>query len=421
MEEEELKLLIEAAKTEIKKDFDAKVKLIAEAAAKTATDKEVEVKALTENVTKLSNQLDTATLKIEKLSESEAPKEVMVGFIAEYQKGFKDLIAQVKKSEGITSFDLKRDLPKLKNAEFTIQLKTAAVSTTTTSLSARDVFLRNFEVDDMTARVPRSQRTVLDLIPSRMTTSSTIVWREAVTTEGVPVTVGEAAAFPLVQYKWTKATEDVKKIAAYTKFSAEMVEDTDYVMTEIPIEINEDLMEVLEIQVSTGDGTGNNLRGLDTIAVAFARPAGVGQMSDVTRAEVLRIVILQIRKAKFRANGIELNPTDAALMELERASDGHYILPPFTSADGTKIKGLPVIENDFLTEGAFRVADYTKTVLRVKREVTYKIFEQSEADAINDLMTATISIRAALVTKTPHRAAFVKGTFSTAITALQAA
>lgn len=421
MEEEELKQLIEEAKKSIKKDFEAKVKEVTEQSEKTQKEKESEINTLKETQTKLINQYDDIEKAVESLKGSEAPDSVQRGFIAEYKKGLEAVIDAVKVKNKMQSFDFKRDLSKLKDAEFEVTLKAAATSTTTTSLSARDVFLRLHEMDSDTARDPRSRRTVLDLIPSRMTTASTIYWREAETTEGVPVPVGEAAAFPLVQYKWKKAFEDVKKIAAYTKFSAEMVEDTDYVESEIPIELNQDLMDVLETQVSTGDGTGNNLRGLDAIATAFARPAGVGQMSNVTRAEVLRIAILQVRKAKYNANAIELNPTDAALMELEKGTDGHYKLPPFTSADGTKIKGIEVIENDRLAEGAFRVGDYTKTVLRVKREVVYKLFEQSEADAINDLMTATISIRAALVTKTPHRKAFVKGTFATAITALQAA
>ena len=106
----------------------------------------------------------------------------------------------------------------------------------------------------------------------------------------------------------------------------------------------------------------------------------------------------------------------------DRDTTGQYKFPLFyVNANGeTKVAGLPVIEDNNMTEGSFLVGDFSRAKLRVKRQLEYKLFDQDAQNAKNDLYTCTMSMRAALVCPTPNRVAFVKGTFATAITALQA-
>lgn len=322
--------------------------------------------------------------------------------------------------EECTSKTGERDFGALKASKpFEIGIK--AVQTTTTALNTASIFLTEREIDREIHKAPRNPNTILELIKVRPTKAMTIHWRYKDTSVGAgPGTVAEGGAFPERELRYLDGSEKVKKIAVFSEFSAETIEDSDFFETELPLELSEDMLSVLNTQCFAGDGTGNNLNGLKTIATAFARPAGVGTMTGVKRADVLRIAILILRKANFIPNAIVLNPTDAAMMELEKDTTGQYILPPFIAADGMKVKGLPVIEDNNQTEGDFFIGDFSKAVLRVKRQLEYKLFDQDAQNAKNDQYTATMSMRAALVVPHPKRKAFVKGTFSTAITALQA-
>ena len=133
--------------------------------------------------------------------------------------------------------------------------------------------------------------------------------------------------------------------------------------------------------------------------------------------DVLRTAVALIRKNKFRANYIAINPVDAALMDMEKGTDGHYILPPFVTADGTKVAGTTVIESFSIDEGSFLVGDFTKSNLRIREEININLGYEND-DFTKNMVTILAEMRAVHYIKKHHVKAFVKGTFAAAITAI---
>jgi HK97 family phage major capsid protein len=403
MTAEELKALFDGAKAEIVKQFDEK---IAELQKNKPEDKSEQIKALQDTVKALENKFDELSkegLKVESGDET---------YLESFQKAFRD----VRKKHSLEGG--KVDWSSVGKQEFDVVMK--AVMTTTSSLNGSNLFFTTKELEKEIVRAPRNELSILDLIPVYPTKASQVNWRYLYSTTGAPAPTAEAGAFTEVTKVWAEGSEKVKKIAAYTDISEEDLEDTDFIETELPQELRDDLRQVLEVQVLTGTGSATELNGLNTIATSFARPTGVGTMTGVTRFDVLRMVLLQLAKANFKGNAIVLNPTDIALMEVQKDSTGNYIIPPFVTAEGMKVKGVRVVESNNQTEGSFLAGDFRKCKMKVKRELTFKIYTEDAQNAKLDQRTATISMRAALVVKHPHRAGFVKGTFATAITALQA-
>jgi hypothetical protein len=74
-----------------------------------------------------------------------------------------------------------------------------------------------------------------------------------------------------------------------------------------------------------------------------------------------------------------------------------------------------------MSVGQFLMGDFTKAKLFVNRDMTIRFWDQVGTDPIDDLMTVTGSMRGIFRIKGPDKKAFVKGTFSTAITAITAA
>jgi HK97 family phage major capsid protein len=179
----------------------------------------------------------------------------------------------------------------------------------------------------------------------------------------------------------------------------------------------------LGTQILLGNNAGENHNGVYTQAPAFAKQTGVGTLTGVTMRDVLEHAYLQVRvagKGSFRPNAVLMNPVDVTKLKTLKDSTGQYIMPLYLSNTGFDVNGIPIVEDDNIVAGNFLMGDFTKYGLFVYRNLSIQTYEQNEDDALKDYLTIAGSLRAISRLKTPEIPAFVKGTFSTAITALQA-
>ena len=144
---------------------------------------------------------------------------------------------------------------------------------------------------------------------------------------------------------------------------------------------------------------------------------------DALKAAILQVALGNTSDTKvrgFNANAIIIRPEDATNMELERVSgsNNQYIIPPFMSADGRMISGVPIYTSLFLSDDTFLVGDFSRTKLWTRQETVINIWDQNSTDAIYGLKTITATKRVALQTKEVDKYAFVTGTFTAAIAAI---
>ena len=99
---------------------------------------------------------------------------------------------------------------------------------------------------------------------------------------------------------------------------------------------------------------------------------------------------------------------------MEKGDDNHYILPPFVTADGTRVAGTTVIESFSIDEGSFLVGDFTKSNLRIREEININLGYEND-DFTKNMVTILAEMRAVHYIKLHHVPAFVKGTFAAAI------
>src|SRR5205823_1511018 len=183
--------------------------------------------------------------------------------------------------------------------------------------------------------------------------------------------------------------------AAYMKVSEESVEDIDFILTEMQDELINGPASIrvqLENQLLTGDGTGENHKGLFTLAPQFALPAGFETLANPNRFDVLEAIILQGAKANFNYDYVALNPSDITNMRLTKDANGNYIIPPFMQS-GMAFGATKVIANNRIAEGAILAGEFKRAKLFINRSLTVKFFDQNEDDGLNDLRTITGSIR----------------------------
>lgn len=265
---------------------------------------------------------------------------------------------------------------------------------------------------------------ILQLVNVGSITSTLWEWVQQTGKEGGAAMTAEGATKSQADFDLVLASAAVRKVTAYVKVSKEMLDDIPLMESEINQELTELIQLEIDTQVLSGDGTGQNLTGILENAVAFAPGTfATGQANAVDEAnnqDVLRIAINQIAIAHFNANFIVMHPSDAAAMDLQKASDGHYVLPPFSTAANTIIKGIPIVTNVGMTEGDYLVGDFTKSGVRFREGLTFDVGYESD-DFIKNFVTILAEARLVHRVKSNHYNAFVVGDFATDKAAVETA
>ena len=107
---------------------------------------------------------------------------------------------------------------------------------------------------------------------------------------------------------------------------------------------------VVENGLFTGDGTGDNLKGLVSYATAFDGGIGtkggdglVGKVDNASEYDVMKAVALQVYNSYGVAGAVFVDSDKLSQMEVAKDANNNYIMPPFKSADGTIIAGMKLI------------------------------------------------------------------------------
>jgi HK97 family phage major capsid protein len=261
---------------------------------------------------------------------------------------------------------------------------------------------------------------ILQLANTQATSSNTIRYVEKKNRDGGAAGTAEGAAKSQADFELVEASVSVIKKTAYIKVSKEMMDDIPFIMGEI----NSELRTLVELEVDgdlyNGDGTGTNLKGVTAFATAFSAGSFAGTVVNPGIADVLRVSIALIAANLFEANAILMHPNDVAKMELKKDNEGQYVLPPFTSVNGMVVKGIRVVENTGVTEGDFVVGDFTKMNIK-QREAFGIAVGLDQDDFTKNFVTILGEWRGVSYFKSNHTGAFIKGTFATAIAALDSA
>ena len=408
---EELKSALEAGLAEVKKQVDT---------AKTATSEEI--KGFNDKIDELNKQLEAAQKDgvsldvvskmqdhLDKLDIKLQKTSVQKGTNQNLDSEIKSKFAEKAVSDAIN------ELKNNRGAAVSLDVK-AATSITLGSYTGN---VLTTEVDRSIVGPQNNMPFFRDIVNVAPIRGNKVTWiNKSAVSNGAGMTA-EGTAKTQVSWTYSEESADVKKITAYVKVSKEALDDLDFLRSEINTDLRQEIELKLDEQIAEGTGLTQNLKGILTYAPAFnVTGTSLALAVDApNRLDVLRSAVALVRRNKFRANYIAINPVDAALMDMAKGDDKHYILPPFVTADGTRIAGTTVIESFSIDEGTFLVGDFTKSNLRIREEININLGYEND-DFTKNMVTILAEMRAVHYIKLHHVPAFVKGTFATAITAI---
>lgn len=262
---------------------------------------------------------------------------------------------------------------------------------------------------------PISPRKISQFVDLGSTNSPIIVWMNKANVQGNAAFIGEGELKPLRSWQVTPEDSKAKKEAVRFKVSTEALDDIPGLMSDLKADGLEELDKVLAEKMLSGDGTGNNIIGIIPKSSAYALTTIKGLTPDNMGA--IRAAIAQVTSLNYTPNAVFINPIDAANMDLVKGSDGHYVIPPFKSATGLNIAGLPVIETNEVAVGKFLVGDFKKYHVRTYKGVRIEMGLDSD-DFSKNMRTIVVEQRLHAFVKSVNTGAFVYDTFATVKTAI---
>ncbi len=252
---------------------------------------------------------------------------------------------------------------------------------------------------------PNRAMTIRDLLMPGTTDSGNVEYVKETGFTNNAAPVAEGATKPKSEITFDLVSSPVRTIAHIFKASRQILDDAAGLRSYIDGRARYGLQFKEEVQLLSGDGTGQNIRGLVPQASVF-NPAFAPTAE--TAIDRLRLAILQVVLAEYPANGFVLNPIDWTKIELTKDAGGNYIIGKPQEGTVPTLWKLPVVQTqamaagDFLT-GAFNMA--AQIYDRLEMEVL--LSSENVDDFERNMFTIRAEERLALAVYRPE--AFVTG------------
>jgi HK97 family phage major capsid protein len=252
---------------------------------------------------------------------------------------------------------------------------------------------------------------LIDLFAKGQAASNIISWVYQANRDGAAGGTTEGSTKNQIDFDLVVASQAVVKRTAFIKVSTEMLDDIDFIESEIRNELMRLLMLDVENTAYSGNGTAPNLNGIRTVATAFAAGTFAGTVDNANSADVLVVAMNQIAIANQEApNAILMHPSDIAALKLMKvsATDKRYVDRLLYVGMELTLDGVPMIGSTLVTAGTYLVGNFNLSVLYQKQGVMINIGLDGN-DWTKNMRTIIAEWRGALVTKNNDRTAFVKG------------
>lgn len=240
-----------------------------------------------------------------------------------------------------------------------MEIRAAATMTVAGVNVGSSVFLPNSgAIQGAVNDLNRTKPTFWNRLTKGRTRLNPYVWVNKTNKQGNATFIGEGVLKPLASFELTIETSVPKKVAERFKVSTELLYDIDGMTSLIQNEARFEVETSANTAVLTGTASSTSPAGITTLASAFTAVA-----IDVQQAnnyDAIRAAAAQLKMLNFDRDIVAfINPVDAAEMDMAKGTDGHYVMPPFATANGV-VKGVTVIEDNNIAAGFLLIGDMSK-------------------------------------------------------------
>ena len=256
--------------------------------------------------------------------------------------------------------------------------------------------------------------TLRQLLSSSTTSSDTIEYayiagvdQNAAFTPEATATDGSSGTKPQSGFTFERQTTTVKTIANWAAITKRALADVGQVRAMIDQFLRYGIEEEIDRQIIDGDGTGEDLLGLNNISGTQTLSATGDDLQLIRRAKT------RVRLgARTNANAVLIHPEDREEIDLMQDGNMHYYMGgPIAAGGNTTMWGLPVVESEVLDRGTAWVGDFTKAVIYDRQQASIAVTDSHANFFVRNLVAILAETRLALAFLQP--ATFVQVELST--------
>lgn len=409
----EVKSAVQSAREDAKKGIEMSEKTEKAVDALTEQLKSIDAKlekgADKENVEKMQDQLDKLDMLLQRKGAEDKPKT----FQASLRKALEENIEKLKAMGSNAD-----NSGQVQNSTFNFKaVGDMSIANNVTGELPQALLLPGLNT------IASRQVRLLNIVNSGSISSNLVKWAYQTGKEGAAGQTSEGALKNQIDFDIVLGSEDVVKTTAFIKVSDEMIDDIDFIQSEINNELMRELLKAVELGVYSGAGTTNTLHGIRDVATAFSAGTFAASVDNANRVDVLSVAMNQIMIAEQgMPNYIMMHPSDVTALKLvkESPTNNQYI-DRLQNVAGTYIlDGVPIIPTTLVTAGEYLVGDFTKASVLQRSGVNIEVGLDSD-DFTKNLRTIRAEWRGVAFVKNNDRTAFVKGVFATDAAALETA
>jgi HK97 family phage major capsid protein len=256
------------------------------------------------------------------------------------------------------------------------------------------------------AGVAYERLTIADLIaPGTMDTGKVVYPQEVGPFVSNAGAVAEAARKPEQSFNVVPAEASAKKIAAWTKISDEMAQDSPAAVAYINRRLGFAVDKAEDKMLLYGDGLNANIKGIMSMSGVQTQAVGSDTIIDCIRKGIGNVDT----NTDFMATGIAIHPIDWQSIELIKDTLGRYIVGQVTTLDefgrarlAPGLWGLPVAISKSTTPGRPIVGAWHDAAQLFRRMgLVIEITNCNDDDFVRNLLTIRAELRAALAVYAP--------------------
>jgi HK97 family phage major capsid protein len=200
-------------------------------------------------------------------------------------------------------------------------------------------------------------------IMDRMTVDlDSIVYIDEVAGEGDAGMTAEGNTKSQSDTDYVERTLNLQNVTHFIKVSTKMLRQPAYIVQAVRNTLLRKLELKKQSQLLSGDGSAPDIKGIKEWATAFTAGGFADSVIEPNVNDLIRVVVAKISENAddFVPNYVILSHKTLADMDLKKASDGHYTLPPFSTLDNRVVAGVRVIASNEFTDDELLVGDFTK-------------------------------------------------------------
>lgn len=190
----------------------------------------------------------------------------------------------------------------------------------------------------------------------------TITYIDEVAGEGGAGVTAEGGTKSQSDVDYVERTIALQNVTHFIKVSTKMLRQPSYIVDAVRSNLLRKLQLKKQEQLLSGDGTAPDITGIKGWATSYDGTDFNGSVVEPNLNDLIRVCVALISKQAddFVPNYVIVSHKRMADMDLKKATDGHYVLPPFSSLDNRVVAGVRVIASNEFTDAELLVGDFTK-------------------------------------------------------------